>query len=61
MLVIEDDPKQAVQALREFNEDELRQLEGKGITPHHLARFLESLRNNLEESQGQTECECYFV
>lgn len=69
----EDDAEQAVYDLKEFDEEELRRLGEKGITPHHLARFLEALRNNLdpsslgrflsllEESQEQDECPCTFV
>ncbi len=70
---VEDDPKQAGQDLNEFNEEEIRQLGERGITPYHLARFLESLRNNLDpsslrrvlilfdESQGEDECYTQFV
>ncbi len=70
---VEDDPKQAGRNLNEFNEEEIRQLGERGITPYHLARFLESLRNNLDpsslrrvmilfdESQGGDECYCEFV
>ncbi len=70
---VEDDPKQAGRNLNEFNEEEIRQLGGRGITPYHLARFLESLRNNLDlsslrrvlilfdESQGEDECYTQFV
>ncbi len=70
---VEDDPKQDGQDLNEFNEEEIRQLGESGITPYHLARFLESLRNNLDlsslrrililfdESQGEDECYCEFV
>ncbi len=69
---VEDDPKQAGRNLNEFNEEEIRQLGESGITPYHLARFLESLRNNLDlsslrrvlilfdESQGE-QCYCEFV
>ncbi len=71
--VNESDPMRVGCGLREFDEEELRGLEEKGITPHHLARFLEALRNNLDpsslgrflnllqESQGENEGECYFV
>ncbi|MFQ5801911.1 MAG: hypothetical protein ACE5JQ_03325 [Candidatus Methylomirabilales bacterium] len=48
--VVEDDPTQDGQDLNEFNEEELRRLGERGITPYHLARFLESLRNNLDPS-----------
>ncbi len=70
---VEDGPKQDGQDLNEFNEEEIRQLGERGITPYHLARFLESLRNNLDlsslrrvlilfdESQGEDECYCEFV
>lgn len=70
---VEDDPKQDGQDLNEFNEEEIRQLGERGITPYHLARFLESLRNNLDlsslrrvlilfdESQREDECYCEFV
>ncbi len=70
---VEDDPKQNGQDLNEFNEEEIRQLGERGITPYHLARFLESLRNNLDlsslrrvlilfdESQGEDECYTQFV
>ncbi len=70
---VEDDPKQDGQDLNEFNEEEIRQLGERGITPYHLARFLESLRNNLDlsslrrvlilfdESQGEDECYTQFV
>ena len=44
----EDDSKQAVLGFREFDDEELSQLEKKGISPHHLARFLEALRLNRE-------------
>ena len=64
----EDDPTQAVLGFREFDDEELSQLEKKGISAHHLARFLEALRNNLDpsslrrflslldESQEQDQC-----
>jgi len=70
---VEDDPKQDGQDLNEFNEEEIRQLGERGITPYHLARFLESLRNNLDlfslrrvlilfdEGQGEDECYCECV
>ncbi len=70
---VEDDPRQAGRNLNEFNEEEIRQLGERGITPYHLARFLESLRNNLDlsslrrvlilfdESQGEDECYCECV
>ena len=70
---VEDDPRQAGRNLNEFNEEEIRQLGERGITPYHLARFLESLRNNLDlsslrrvlilfdESQEEDECYCEFV
>ena len=70
---VEDDPRQAGRNLNEFNEEELMRLGERGITPYHLARFLESLRNNLDqsflrrflivfdESQGEDECYCEFV
>ncbi len=70
---VEDDPRQAGRNLNEFNEEEIRQLGERGITPYHLARFLESLRNNLDlsslrrvlilfdESQGEDECCCECV
>jgi len=65
---VEDDPRQAGRNLNEFNEEELMGLGERGITPYHLARFLESLRNNLDpsslrrvmilcdESQGEEQC-----
>ncbi|GEM_PF-2249978 len=61
--------KLAVQDLKEFDEQDLRQLEKSGITPHHLAGFLDSLRNNVnprcptgyEEIQAQEEYCCAFV
>lgn len=65
---VEDGPKQDGQDLNELNEEEIRQLGERGITPYHLARFLESLRNNLDpsslrrvlilfdESQGEEQC-----
>lgn len=61
--------KRAVQDLKEFDEQDLRQLEKSGITPHHLAGFLDSLRNNVnprcltgyEEIQTQEEYCCAFV
>ena len=71
--VVEGDPKQNGRDLSEFNEEELRRLGERGITPYHLARFLESLRNNLDpsslrgvlilfdESQGQEQCYCETV
>ena len=57
---------------KEFNEEELTQLEEKGISRYHVARFLESLRNNievpsirglltLEETQQRDQCGCSFV
>ena len=67
---VKADPKQNGQELSEFNDEELRRLGERGITPYHLARFLESLRNNLDpsslrgflilfdESQGQEQCYC---
>jgi hypothetical protein len=70
---VEDDPRQAGRNLNEFNEEEIRQLGERGITPYHLARFLESLRNNLDlsslrrvlilfdEGQGEDECYCECV
>ncbi len=70
---VEDDPKQDGQDLNEFNEEEIRQLGESGITPYHLARVLESLRNNLDpsslrrvlilfdEGQGEDECYCECV
>lgn len=68
----EDNPKLAVQDLKEFNEQDLRELEKAGITPHHLASFLDSLRNNVnprclqdyvfsDEIQAQEEVCCAFV
>jgi len=61
--------KLAVQDLKEFDEQDLQQLEKSGITPHHLAGFLDSLRNNVnprcptgyEEIQAQEEDRCAFV
>ncbi len=61
--------KRAVQDLKEFDEQDLRQLEKSGITPHHLAGFLDSLRNNVnprrltgcDEMQAQEEYCCAFV
>lgn len=70
--VVDDNPKLAVQDLKEFNEQDLRELEKAGITPHHLAGFLDSLRNNVnprclqdyvfsDEIQAQEEVCCAFV
>lgn len=70
VVVVEGDPKRHRQGLSEFNEEDLRRLGERGITSYHLARFLESLRNNLDpstlrgllilfdESQGQEQCYC---
>jgi len=67
---VEGDPKRHRHGLSEFNDEELRRLGERGITPYHLARFLESLRNNLDpstlrgllilfdESQGQEQRYC---
>lgn len=67
---VESDPKENGRDLTEFNDEELRRLGERGITPYHLARFLESLRNNLDpsslrgvlilfdETQGQDQCYC---
>lgn len=67
---VEGDPKRNRHDLSEFNDEELRRLGERGITPYHLARFLESLRNNLDpsslrgflilfdESPGQEQCYC---
>jgi hypothetical protein len=69
MASTENNAKRAVQDLKEFDEQDLRQLEKSGITPHHLAGFLDSLRNNVnprcstryEEIQAQEEYCCAFV
>ncbi|MFQ5990042.1 MAG: hypothetical protein ACE5K9_09020 [Candidatus Methylomirabilales bacterium] len=73
MAAVEDKPKKTGRRLNEFNEEELKRLGERGITPYHLARFLESLRNNLDpsslrrlfvvfdESQGEDQCYCEFV
>jgi hypothetical protein len=37
--------------LTEFQEDELCELEARGISRHHLALFLESLRCNLNSEK----------
>lgn len=47
-LPIDKDTNQAGKTLTEFQDEELRQLEAKGISLHHLALFLESLRANLD-------------
>ncbi len=65
----EHNSKLAVQDLKEFDEQDLRQLEKSGITPYHLASFLDSLRNNVnprcltgcDEMQAQEEYCCTFV
>jgi hypothetical protein len=65
----EDNPRLAVQDLKEFDEQDLRQLEKSGITPHHLAGFLDSLRNNVnprcltgyDEIEVHEESCCGFV
>lgn len=36
--------------LKEFTEKELEELEERGISPYHIARFLEALRNNVDPS-----------
>lgn len=36
--------------LKEFSDKELRELEERGISPYHIARFLEALRNNVDAS-----------
>jgi hypothetical protein len=69
MASTENNARRAVQDLKEFDEQDLRQLEKSGITPHHLAGFLDSLRNNVnprcstryEEIQTQEEYCCAFV
>jgi len=69
MASTENNAKLAVQDLKEFDEQDLRQLEKSGITPHHLAGFLDSLRNNVnphyprehDEIQAQEEYCCAFV
>lgn len=61
-----------VNNFKEFNEEELTQLEEKGISRYHVARFLDSLRNNielpsfrelltLEEIQQRDQSLCSFV
>ncbi len=71
--VVEDHRRKAGRGLNEFNEEELKRLGERGITPYHLARFLESLRNNtnpsslrrlfvvFDENQGEDQCYCEFV
>ncbi|MCI0483628.1 MAG: hypothetical protein L0Y78_03490 [candidate division NC10 bacterium] len=69
MARIEDNPKLAAQNLKEFDEQDLRQLAKAGITPYHLAGFLDSLRNNVnprypqehDEIQAPEESCCAFV
>jgi hypothetical protein len=69
MAMTEGNAKLAVENLKEFDEQDLRQLEKSGITPHHLAGFLDSLRNNVnprcpmgyEGIQAQDESCCAFV
>jgi hypothetical protein len=64
-----DTPRLLVQDLKEFDEQDLRQLEKSGITPHHLAGFLDSLRNNVnprcptgyDEIEIHEESCCAFV
>ena len=43
-------PKGAVATIKEFTDTELRELEERGLSPYHIARFLEALRNNIDSA-----------
>lgn len=43
-------PRVAVAMIKEFTDKELRELEERGISPYHMARFLEALRNNVDSA-----------
>jgi hypothetical protein len=45
------EPILASPVLTEFSEKELRALERKGLSIHHLVLFLDMLRNNLHPEQ----------
>ncbi|MFQ5988602.1 MAG: hypothetical protein ACE5K9_01685 [Candidatus Methylomirabilales bacterium] len=50
MLVADKHVKRAMATLKEFTDKELKELEERGISPYHIARFLEALRNNVDPS-----------
>ena len=43
-------PRVAVATIKEFTDKELMELEERGISPYHMARFLEALRNNVDSA-----------
>ncbi|MFQ5802758.1 MAG: hypothetical protein ACE5JQ_07695 [Candidatus Methylomirabilales bacterium] len=48
--VTDEGPELTMHTLKEFSDKELEELEERGISPYHMARFLEALRNNVDPS-----------
>ncbi len=48
--ITNEDPELSMHTIKEFSDEELEELQERGISPYHIARFLEALRNNIDPS-----------